>query len=120
MEENKMELKKLVDYIETTVTNNLILEYNDEKAYLAIDDIVYSFIDADSLFYTLRIRYSVNGKDGNYLFPAVVGLPEDLSKFSKQDAFALAILITNLTVEVVDGKSEEDDNSIEEDIKYYC
>ena len=115
-----MEIKKLVDYVETVVTNNLITEYKDEKAYLAIDDIVYSFLDADSIFYTLKIRFEVNGKNGTYLVPALVGLPEDLSKFSKQDAFALAILITNLTVEVVDDNSEENDDSIEEDSKYYC
>ena len=115
-----MELKKLVDYVETVITNNLITEYNDEKAYLAIDDIVYSFLDVDSIFYTLKIRFEVNGKNGTYLVPALVGLPEDLSRFSKQDAFALAILITNLTVEVVDNNSEENDNSTEEDSKYYC
>ena len=115
-----MELKKLVDYVETVVTNNLITEYNDEKAYLVIDDIVYSFLDVDSIFYTLKIRFEVNGKNGTYLVPALVGLPEDLSKFSKQDAFALAVLITNLTVEIADGNSEENDDSTEEDSKYYC
>ena len=115
-----MELKKLVDYVETVVTNNLIAEYKDEKAYLAIDDIVYSFLDVDSIFYTLKIRFEVNEKNGTYLVPALVGLPEDLSKFSKQDAFALAILITNLTVEIADGNSEENDDSTEEDSKYYC
>lgn len=115
-----MELKKLVDYIETVVTNNLIAEYKDEKAYLVIDDIVYSFLDVDSIFYTLKIRFEVNGKNGTYLVPALVGLPEDLSKFSKQDAFALAILVTNLTVEIADGNSEENDDSTEEESKYYC
>ena len=115
-----MELKKLVDYVETVVTNNLITEYKDEKAYLVIDDIVYSFLDADSIFYTLKIRFEVNGKNGTYLVPALVGLPEDLSKFSKQDAFALAILVTKLTVEIADGNSEENDDSTEEDSKYYC
>ena len=115
-----MELKKLVDYVETVVTNNLIAEYKDEKAYLIIDDIVYSFLDVDSIFYTLKIRFEVNGKNGTYLVPALVGLPEDLSKFSKQDAFALAILVTNLTVEIADGNSEENDDSTEEDSKYYC
>lgn len=115
-----MELKKLVDYVETVVTNNLITEYKDEKAYLAIDDVVYSFLDVESIFYTLKIRFEVNGKNGTYLVPALVGLPEDLSKFSKQDAFALAILITNLTVEIADGNSEEDNDSIEDNSKYYC
>lgn len=115
-----MELKKLVDYVETVVTNNLIAEYKDEKAYLVIDDIVYSFLDVDSIFYTLKIRFEVNGKNGTYLVPALVGLPEDLSKFSKQDAFALAILVTNLTVEIADGNSEENDDSTEEESKYYC
>ena len=65
-----MELKKLVDYVETVVTNNLITEYKDEKAYLVIDDIVYSFLDVDSIFYTLKIRFEVNGKKGTYLVPA--------------------------------------------------
>ena len=115
-----MELKKLVDYVETVVTNNLIAEYKDEKAYLVIDDIVYSFLDVDSIFYTLKIRFEVNWKNGTYLVPALVGLPEDLSKFSKQDAFALAILVTNLTVEIADGNSEENDDSTEEESKYYC
>lgn len=115
-----MELKKLVDYIETTVTNNLITEYNDEKAYLVIDDIVYSFIDVDSVVYTLKVRYWVNEKEGTYLVPTLVGLPEELTKFSKQDAFALAILMTNLTVEIVDGNFEEDNDSIEDNLKYYC
>lgn len=115
-----MELKKLVDYVETVVTNNLIAEYKDEKAYLVIDDIVYSFLDVDSIFYTLKIRFEVNGKNGTYLVPALVGLPEDLSKFSKQDTFALAILVTNLTVEIADGNSEENDDSTEEESKYYC
>ena len=115
-----MELKKLVDYVETVVTNNLIAEYKDEKAYLVIDDIVKSFLDVDSIFYTLKIRFEVNGKNGTYLVPALVGLPEDLSKFSKQDAFALAILVTNLTVEIADGNSEENDDSTEEESKYYC
>lgn len=116
-----MELKKLVIYVTTIATSNLVRVYNDKNAYLAIDDIIYSFLEDNNLFYTLKVRFETSEKNGTCLVPALVGLPEDLSKFSRQDAFALAILLTNLVIEMATDKGEEDNNSIEEDsTKYYC
>lgn len=118
-----MELKQLVNYVTTIATSNLVRVYNDEQAYLAIDDIIYSFLEDNKLFYNIKVSFETSEKNGTCLVPALVGLPEDLSKFSEQDAFALAILLTNLVIEMAtdNGDSyEEDDNSIEEDPKYYC
>jgi hypothetical protein len=118
-----MELKKLVNYITTIATSNLVRVYNYEQAYLAIDDIIYSFLEDDKLFYNLKISFETSEKNGTCLVPALVGLPEDLSKFSEQDAFALAIFLTNLVIEMTTDSCEdyeEDNNSTEENSKYYC
>lgn len=117
-----MELKKLVNYITTIATSNLVKVYNYEQACLAIDDIIYSFLEDNKLFYSLKISFETSEKNGTCLVPALVGLPEDLSKFSEQEAFALAIYLTNLVIEMANGSCEEyeEDSSIEDDPKYYC
>lgn len=116
-----MELKKLTNYVNTLATNNLVRVYNDEKAYLAIDDIIYSFLEDNNMFYTIKVKFETSEKNGTCLVPALVGLPEDLSKFSDQDAFALAIILTNLVIEMATDNCEEENDSIEEDsTKYYC
>lgn len=117
-----MELKKVIESIEKIVNNNLNLEYNTQDAYIAIDDVVYSILDTDSLFWSLTIRYSVKkGAQKTFLLPAIIGLPDDFSKFSKQDIFALALVITNLVADLVDSEAEEESlDPIESKSKYYC
>jgi hypothetical protein len=97
-----MEVKKLLEYIETTASKILMEEYGDPEACLAIEAINFNFLESYDPFYTIIIRYRIKDTQASFEVPSVAGLNANLFDFTSEEAFALTIFISNLAIKLRD------------------
>lgn len=104
-----MQPLKLITIIEDHVSKILAQEYNNEQAFLRIDNINYAFLDAASYCYELLLTVSNGQKAVSFKFEEAIGLPSNIFAFTKTQADTLSILIANYAVAVLDLPEPSED-----------
>lgn len=110
-----MQPLKLITIIEDNVSKILAQEYNNEQAFLRIDNINYTFLDAASYCYELLITVSNGQKTISFKFEEAIGLPSNILAFTKAQAETLSVLIANYAVAVLDLPETPEDNFNKDD-----
>lgn len=104
-----MNLLDVIKYIEEIATEILISEYTDEKSYVEIDQLNYSFIEENTASYNLVARAGAKERHVSFETSALAGLPMDLTLFETKEAFTLAVLLANLCIQALDEAEDYDE-----------
>jgi hypothetical protein len=109
-----MKLEEIIELIETKSTKILQAEYNDDKAYLTVDEVAFSFIDG--LYYTLLLNCGTSNRSVDFVVDSIVGLPTSFLDFNEQDVSTFTVVVVNIALKMLDYSNDE---AIEEETNNY-
>lgn len=97
-----MNSTQLITYIEEIASNILQKEYRDSKAYIVIDNVIFSFLEDENPFYVVTVRYAIKGVQKACEIDPVAGLSKNFFELTEIEAFAFAVYIANLIIKITD------------------
>jgi hypothetical protein len=109
-----MKLEEIIELIETKSTKILQAEYKDDKAYLTVDEVAFSFIDG--LYYTLLLNCGTSNRSVDFVVDSIVGLPTSFLDFNEQDVSTFTVVVVNIALKMLEI---DDDLRICEDFQLY-
>lgn len=107
-----MRFEEIIARIETEGTKILQAEYNDDKAYLRVDEVTLSSID--DIYYTILFTCGHSNKDISFAVDSVAGLPPSFLDFNEQEVFTFTVVVVNIALKMLDYSNE----AIEDPNKY--
>lgn len=99
-----MKLEEIIELIESEGTKILQAEYNDDKAYLIVDEVTFSFIDG--MYYTILFNCGHSNKNITFVVDSVAGLPTSFLNFNKQDTVTFTVVTANIALKMLDYSDE--------------